>query len=214
MDLIRFILLIGPFGIAPYFTDTVVEYAQTTADVNIIPRFQRAKVSELKPEIDTKDCIEILHLMAYGCIHKREEIERFWRCMRFDFAVMMLNIAQPMEELHLAVGLLHTSVLETSFAMRVPPGDGTQGKSQEVVLDRLSRLLVEVPLVAEDAQPYDNIEVADLRLHVLKLMETMCDVKYCDEALATHKDVIGRLVRVMNDELDALYGYHYGHENR
>lgn len=214
MDLIKYILLISPSGTATHFTDTVVEYAQLTADVNIIPRFQRAPASKLKPGVDIKDCLEILHLMAYGCIHKQEEIERFWRLMRFDFVLMMLNTTQPIEELHLAIGLLHTSVLEASFAMRVPPGDGTQSKSQEVIIDQLSRLLVKAPLAAENAQPYDAVEIAELRLHILQLMEAMCDVKHGGEALATHKDVIGRLVRVMNDELDALYDYHYGHENR
>lgn len=214
MGLLQYILIISPFGTATYFTDTVVEYAQTTADVNIIPRFQRAPASSLKPGIDIKECLEILHLVAYGCIQIRAEIERFWRFMRFDFVIMILSITQPIEELHIAIGLLHTSVLENSFAMRVPPGNGTQGKSQEVVIDLMTRLLVETPHAAENAQPYDAVEMAELRLHVLQLMEAMCRVKHCGEALATHKDVIGRLVRVMNDELDALYDYHYGHENR
>lgn len=191
-----------------------MKYAQTTADVNVIPRFKRAQVSELNPEVDTKVCLEILHLMAYGCIHEHDEIERFWRCMRFDFVVMMLHIAQPMEELHLAIGLLHTSVLEGTFAMKIPPGDGSQRPSQDVVLDRLSRLLIETPVVPTDSEPYDSAQVAGLRLHVLKLMQALCDVKHGGEALALHKDVIGRLVRVMNDELDALYDYQYGHEIR
>ena len=212
MDLIKFILLLGPFGISPHFTDDVVKYAQLTADINIIPRFQRAPAAELKPEIDTKLCLEILHLVAYDCLHKTDEIQRFWRCMRFDFVVMMLNVAQPKAELYLAISLLQTSVLEASFAMRVSPGDGTQGKSQEVVIDRLSRLLVETPLAAEGTPPYDAVEISRLRLQVLLLMEEICDNKHGGEALAGHKDVIGRLVRVMNDELDALYDYLYGHE--
>lgn len=214
MDLIRLILLIGPPGTAPLFPDEVIKYTQLTADINMIPRFKRVPAAQIKPEIDTNLCLQILHLMAYDCLRRKEDIERFWRIMRFDFSVMMLNVAQPIEELHTAISLLRTSVLETSFAMRVTPGDGTQSKSQEHVIERFSRLLLEEPIAIEGAPPYEVTEIAELRLQVLSLLEAMCDNKHGGEALASHKDVIGRLVRVMNDELDALYNYQHGHEHR
>ncbi|MCJ1466481.1 hypothetical protein MMC07_005100 [Pseudocyphellaria aurata] len=214
MDLIKVVLLIGPPGTAPLFPDEVIKYAQLTADINMIPRFKRVPAAEIKPEIDTNLCLQILHLMAYDCLRRKEDIERFWRIMRFDFSVMMLNVAQPIEELHIAISLLRTSVLETSFAMRVTPGDGTQGKSQEHVIERLTRLLLEVPLAMEGASPFEVAGITELRLQVLSLLEAMCDNKHGGEALATHKDVIGRLVRVMNDELGALYDRQYGHEQR
>lgn len=214
MDLVKLILLVGPPGTAPLFPDEVLQYTQLTADINMIPRFKRVPAAQIKSEADTNLCLQILHLMAYDCLRRKEDIERFWRIMRFDFSVMMLNVAQPIEELHIAISLLRTSVLETSFAMRVTPGDGTQGKSQEHVIERFSRLLLEVPLAMEGARPYEVTEIAKLRLQVLSLLEAMCDNKHGGEALATHKDVIGRLVRVMNDELDALYDHQYGHEYR
>lgn len=214
MDLVKLILLISPPGTAPLFPDEVLQYAQLTADINMIPRFKRVPAAQIKTETDTNLCLQILHLMAYDCLRRKEDIERFWRIMRFDFSVMMLNVAQPIEELHIAISLLRTSILETSFAMRVTPGDGTQGKSQEHVIERFSRLLFEVPLAMEGAGPHENTEIAKLRLQVLSLLEAMCDNKHGGEALATHKDVIGRLVRVMNDELDALYDHQYGHEYR
>ena len=189
--------------------------AQTTADVNLIPRFQGAPVSELNVGIDTKECLQILHLIAYDCLRTQTEIEHFWRSMRFDFIIMMVNGTQPVEELRLAVNLLRTSVLETSFSMRIPPGDGNQVKTQGFVIDRLSRLMVDAPLIGKNAeQQHDAIEIAQLQLEVLSLMEHMCSNKHCGEALATNKHVIGRLVRVMNDELSALYDFHYGHEYR
>lgn len=214
MDLVKLLLLVGPPGTAPLLPDEVVKYAQLTADINMIPRFKRVPAAQIEPEIDTNLCLQILHLMAYDCLRRKEDIERFWRIMRFDFSVMMLNVAQPIEELYIAISLLRTSVLETSFAMRVTPGDGTQGKSQEHVIERFSRLLVEVPLAMEGARQYEVTEISELRLQVLSLLEAMCDNKHGGEALATHKDVIGRLVRVMNDELNALYDRQYGHEHR
>ena len=214
MDLVKFVLLISPPGTGALLSDDTVVYAQLTADVNVIPRFQRIPRSQLNDQIDTNLCLEILHLVAFDCLRHREDIQRFWASMRFDFIVMMLNVAQPMEELHIAINLLRTSVLETSFAMRVRTGNGDQGKSQEHVIERLLRLLIEVPIPGEDAEPYDITEVAELRLQVLNLLEAICENKHGGEALATHKDAIGRLVRVMNDELDALYDYQYGHEYR
>ncbi len=214
MDLVKFILLISPPGTGPLFPDEIIEYTQWTADVNVIKRFQKVSAAEINPAIDTNLCLQILHLLAYDCMRNREDIERFWRFMRFDFIIMVLNVSQPIEDIHLAIILLRTSVLESSFAMRVAPGNGSQSKSQEHVIDQFSRLLVEVPLAAQVAPPCKGTEIAELRLHVLGLLEAMCDNKYCGEALATHKYVIGRLVKVMNDELSALYDYQYGHEYR
>jgi hypothetical protein len=212
MDLIKFLLLISPSGTGTHFTNIIATKAQTTADVNLIPRFQGR--SKLTVEIDTKECLQILHLIAYDCLRTHTDIEHFWRSMRFDFVLMMVSGTQPMEELHLAINLLRTSVLETSFSMIIPPGDGNQSKTQAFVIERISRLLINVPLIGEGAEPYDVTEIAQLRLEVLSLMERMCDNKFCGEALATHKNIIGRLVRVMNNELDALYDFHYGHEHR
>lgn len=214
MDLIKYILLISPPGTGLHFTDIIVVCAQKTADVNVIRRFQRTPASALNPDADAKESLEILLLIAYDCIQAEAELAKFWRRMRFDFVIMMLNIAQPIDELNLAIRLLRTSILEASFAMIVPPGDGTQDKSEAVVIDRLSRLLVEVPVVDNGAKPYSVVEISDLRLQVLALMQNMCDKKHSGEALATHKDLISRLVRVMNDQLAALYDYQYGHEHR
>lgn len=214
MDLIKYLLLISPSGTGGHLREIIVKLAQTTADINLIPRFQGVSTSKLKVEIDTKECLQILHLIAYDCLRTETEIGHFWRGMRFDFVIMIINGSQPMDELRLAVNLLRTSVLESSFSMRITPGDGNQIKTQGFVIDRLLRLLADAPLIGEHAEQHDVIEIAQLRLEVLSLMQRMCDSRYCGEALATHKTVIGRLVRMMNDELGALYDFHYGHEYR
>lgn len=194
--------------------ENAVNKAQTTADVNLMPRFQKASASDLNVGIDTKECLQILHLIAYDCLRTQTEIEHFWRAIRFDFIVMIINGTQPVDELRLAINLLRTSVLETSFSMRIPPGDGNQIKTEAVVIDRLSRLLADAPLIRKNAERHDAFEIAQLQLEVLNLMEYMCSSKHCGEALATNKHVIGRLVRMMSDELSALYDFHYGHEYR
>lgn len=134
--------------------------------------------------------------------------------MRFDFVAMILNVVQPIEELQVTLGLLRTSILEETFAIIVPPNDGKQEPTEMYLIELLTRLLVENFKPPKDEEPYDIVEVSELRLNVLSLMEEMCANKHSSHALATSRHAIGRLVWVMNDELDALYDRRYGHEYR
>lgn len=213
MDLVKFILLVSPPGTGPLLPVETITYAQLTADVNLLKRYGKP-FAEINPEIDTNLCLQILHLLAYDYQHIREDIERFWRSIRFDFILMALNISEPIRDIHLTLSLLRTSVLDASFAMRITPGNGKQAESQEHILNKLSRFLVGVPFTARGAPPYEFTEIAELRLKVIGLMESMCSSMYCGEALATHSNIVGRLVKIMNDELNALYDYRPGHELR
>lgn len=206
--------MINPFSTAPHLVDELVLLTQLTADINVIPRFRRKPPTELSSEIDTNECLQILQLVACGCRRRREDIERFWRSMRFDFILMMLRNVQPIEDIELILTLLRTSTLEDSFAMRVAPQEADQSISEMHVIDRVSAMLIEIPKVAEGEEPYDAVEIAEMRLEVLGLMEKICDNKHGGEAMARNPFAIGRLVRVMNDELHALYQYKYGHEHR
>ena len=212
MDLVKFILLLSPIGTAPHLVDSIIALVQVTADVNAIPRFKRKPVTELKPEIDTSECLQILHLIAYGCRRDKEDTARFWRCMRFDFLLMILNVTQPLEEIHLMLQMLRTSIFEESFAMIIPPRDGDQRQSEKHVIDSLSALLIDMPKATAEEKPCDVTEIAELRLQVLDLLERMCETNRGGEALAKNPFTIGKLVRLMNDELDALYDYQYGFE--
>ena len=142
-----------------------------------------------------------------------EDMIRFWRFMRFDFILMILSVNQPLNDIETMLSLLRTSVLENSFATIVSSvGAHDQRVCEKHVINNMTLLLTDVPRVAEGEQPYDTVEVAELRLQVLELMEKMCDAKHGGEALAVDPYAVGRLVRVMNDELDALYDYTYGHD--
>ncbi|KAL8782948.1 MAG: hypothetical protein Q9213_005004 [Squamulea squamosa] len=211
LDLARFTLYVSPVTTGPLLVDTFLEVIQSTADVNIIPRVRR-QPQKLSSKVNTLDCLELLKSVADDCVAHEEDIIRFWRCMRFDFVAMVLNVVQPIEELHVVIGLLRTSVQKDTFAMIVPPNDGKQEPSETNVIDLLTRLLVEKLKPAKDEAPYSIVDIAELRLSVLSLMELMCDDKHSSHALASSQHAIGRLVWVMNDELDALYDYRYGHE--
>ncbi|KAL8651468.1 MAG: hypothetical protein Q9226_004694 [Calogaya cf. arnoldii] len=207
----QFTLFISPVSTGPLLVDTLLEVIQSTADVNIIPRVRR-QPQKFSSEVSTFDCLELLKAVADDCVAYEEDIIRFWRCMRFDFIAMILNVVQPIKELHVVIGLLRTSVQKDTFAMIVPPNDGKQEPSETNLIDLLTRLLVEKLKPPKDEEPYSVVDVADLRLSVLSLMGEMCDNKHSSQALASSQHAVGRLVWVMNDELDALYDYKYGHE--
>jgi hypothetical protein len=213
LDLVKFILLISPPDTSQGLTNDLVLLVQNTTDIIIIPRIKQTALSIQADNINPKECLEILHLMAYN-LYRTDDITRFWRRMRFDFTGMLLNILQPVEEMHITVSLLRTSILEASFAMRVPPGDGDQGKSETWILYLLSRWLIDVRRSPEGEQPYDVMEICEIRQQVLSLMEAMCDTNHGGEALAKDPVVIGRLVLLINEELNSLYDFQYGHEHR
>ena len=179
----------------------------------MIPRVRR-QPGKVSGEVNTLGCLELLKSIADDCLVHKEDIIRFWKCMRFDFIAMILNAVQPIEELHVTLGLLRTSIQEDTFAMIVPPNDGKQEPSEMNLVDLLTRLLVENIKPPKAEEPYDVIEIAEFRLGVLALMEEMCANKHSSRALAISQHAIGRLVWVMNDELDALYNRQYGHEYR
>ena len=212
MDLVRYILVIAPPGTAPYLTDELTVLTQRTADLNLIPRIRRKPPSKNTAAIETKQCLEILHLMAYDCLRQKDDLERFWRCMRVDFIAMALKIDQPVEEIHIALDLLRTSVLEKTFAMVRSVSDGDQENSEQGLLQIISSLFVETPRVPLNGRPYDAIEVTQLRLEALSLFEKMCETEHGGEALAKCVSVFVRLIRSMNDEINALYDYKPGHE--
>lgn len=223
MDLVKFILLTSPLGTPRHLVDDIVPLAQITADVNVIPRFQRFQpqrkaIPELKAEIDTCECLQVLHLVAYGCVSltrdNSDDIIRFWKYMRFDFILMVLNINQPIDEIRLMLEILRTSIFKDSFAMVVAPGNGDQKISEGHIVDRLTILLTQHPKTLEGEEPADVVEMADLRSEVLDLMDQMADTDHGGEALSNSPFAIGRLVRCMSDELDFLYNYQYGFENR
>ncbi|KAL8756952.1 MAG: hypothetical protein Q9184_004341 [Pyrenodesmia sp. 2 TL-2023] len=213
LDLTRYILCITPVTIAPLLVVTLVQVIQSTADVIVLPRIRR-QPCKFSAEVNTFDCIELLKTIAIDCSAHDEDTIQFWKCMRFDFVAMILNVVQPLNELHVTLDLLRRSVLKETFAMIVPPNDGKQEPSELNLIDLLSRLLVETLKPLKDENPYDTVDIAKLRLSVLSLIEEMCENKHSSQALASSQHVIGRLVWVMNDELDALYNHQYGYKER
>ena len=214
IDFVKYVILLAPLKTAPELTNSLMELIQETADIIIIPRCQKKPPRQDSAQITSLACLRVIQMMAQDCSIETEEITRFWRTIRFDFIMMLLSFIHPIEEIHITIALLETSILENSFAMIIPPGDGKQDATEARIIDNLSRLLVESPRSAQGEPPLDAVQLSELRLEILRLLHATCERKHGAEALARHRLVIGRLVRVINDELDRAYDYQYGHEQR
>lgn len=213
IDLVEYIILLTPLTTAPELTNSLMELVQETADIIIIPRCQKKPPRPDSAQITSIACLRVMRMMVQDCFMDTEEITRFWRTVRFDFIMMLLSFIHPLEEIHMTIALLRTSVLEKSFAMIIPPGDGKQDATEARIIDNLSRLLVESPRPTQGEPSLDAVELSELRLDILGLLDLACKRTHSAEALARHRLVIGRLVRVVNDELDRAYDYRYGHEH-
>lgn len=214
IELVKYILELNPIKTAPDLTNDLMSLVQSTADIILVPRCQKKPPRKDRAEIDSNECLQIMHMMAYDCRCDDEEIIRFWRTMRFDFIMMLLNFINPLPEITLMISLLHTSILDSSFAMIIPPNNGQQEASEAHIIDNLSHLLINTPRPPAGEPSPDAAAVSQLRLEVLNLLKAMCDIIHSAEALANHRLVIGCLVRVMNDELDRVYDHQFGHELR
>ena len=214
VDLVNLILVLNPIKTGPDLTNDLMSLVQSTADVILVPRCKKESPRRDRAEISCIRCLEVMQMMADDCSCDEKEIVRFWRTMRFDFIMMLLNFINPLDEINIMLSMLHTSILDQSFAMIIPPNNGQQDASEAHIIDNLSHLLINTPRTSAGEEPPDAVKLCGVRVHVLSLIEAMCNTIHGSEALAKHRLVIGHLVRVMNDELDRVYDYQYGYEQR
>ena len=235
IDLVKFILIISPRSSVASIVSQLVVVTQSTADVNILPRYRRkrrpatassvASVGNIKAQeghppaddqslhVDTQDCLQLLNLAGTLLRRQPDALSALWGAMRFDFISMILRPFQDIADVIALVRLLSTSMRADGFAMVVPP-EANQAKSEAHVLDRVTAMLVEVPRPPEGEAEVDPALVVEMRLQILESIEAMCGRKYCAQALARHPLALGRLARTLHDELAALYDYRHGHELR
>ena len=198
-------------------------------------RFKRTTSND--PSVDPTPCLELLLLIASSCTAFPKSLKGFWRQMRFDFIYMVVFNRQPFRDVHLMLQLLETSVQETLFAMIVPPGNEEQSAAEAHIVDRVSWLLVDQPKpidsllrpvgqpkivdqpkpvdpsnLAPDLGTHDPIELATLRFGAVSFLDKVSETDHGAESLARHSHVVGRLVRMVNDELNRVYKYQPGHE--
>jgi hypothetical protein len=202
-------------AIAPFIIDNLVPAAQLTAELIAIPRFNRTSYEQFEKDIDVSACLAVLHLAAQGCINNHAHTSRFWRAMRLDFVLMILSQHQAVEDFDMMLQLLAMSILKESIGPIAPEPDAElQLPQARYIIDRVSLLLINNPTVPEGAMKHDACIIADLRFQILRTLEAFCQITWGGAAVAAHPNAIGRLVKLMSNELDALYDYRSGHKQR
>ncbi|KAI9841534.1 MAG: hypothetical protein M1837_000635 [Sclerophora amabilis] len=211
IDILTFVLSLDSMSTALKIMDDLVEVAQRTADINAIPRCYKGPDSQLQADVDVASCLHLLHLTALECIYNDADIKRFWKLMRVDFVLLTMQQNQPLDHILITVDLLSISIMKDSFGTISAVDTSDQRQNEAFTLARLSELLELTPRVGKSERRYDHIEIANMRLAVLGLLKGICSTPNGGEAMATHHDVIGKLVRLIYGELDALYDFRYDH---
>ncbi|RAL11401.1 putative DNA repair protein Rad26 [Aspergillus homomorphus CBS 101889] len=201
----------------------LVPILQESGDINGVPRFKHSPVSrpnlgqvrktplsELEPLVDSTEAMSLLFQMACHRMHVEREMATFWRCMRYDFVLMMLNCSQPLKDISLMLGLLSTSIREGSFGS-ILGTEQDQTANENYIVDRVANLLSETPQLDEGQDPYLPREVCSMRQEALSFLTTVAfnskapDSTHGSLTLASHPTVLARLIRSMHDEMHALY---------
>jgi len=193
-------------AVAPYIIDSLLPVAQSTAELIGILRFKRESYARFEKDIDVSACLALIHLAASGCINDREHTIRFWRLMRLDFVLMMLSQHQPIEDFDMMLQLLSMSTMRDSIGPKTMDQD-TQHDQAKYIIDRISLLLVAIPTLEDGSQRHEASQISDLRLQILRTFDAFCQTPWGGEALAIHRYAIGRLVKLVSDQLDAMYDY-------
>ena len=133
--------------------------------------------------------------------------------MRYDMTIMLFHPEQLTADTELMISLLSTSVFKESF------GSSTGDESQDLlvfteIINYLTKLLVEIPNKPQSAELIEPGVIYRLRLKALQLMTSMTRSPFSSKFIAMHRYAIGRLVKLMSDELDVLYDYKPNHQER
>ncbi|KKK26759.1 hypothetical protein ARAM_000392 [Aspergillus rambellii] len=224
MSITRSILVIDTKSVLDV-VDDLVPVLQDSGDVNGIPRFKHSPVSRqsfgqvrqtpishLEPLVDSTDALGVLYQIACRCLGVDRQLENFWRHVRYDFVLMMLNCSQPISDISLTLSLLTTSVRPDSFGS-IQETEQDQHANENYIVDRVANLLSETPQPDEGQAPYLRSEICDLRLEALSFLMAVAfnpispSSTHGSLVIASHPTALARLIRAMHDELDALYSF-------
>lgn len=218
IDYIAKTLLDHPEAIGSLMDD-IVPVAQTTGDVNIIPRFKRYRkattgkppnIQNISPDVSVSTCLELL-VQIVSTIDMRDTASatRFWHLVRFDFVSMLLRPSQEPQDIALVADLLGYSAKLGSIGSIIDASNTNasqaqsnfnQAKSEDHLLDRLSSMLIELPRPIEsESAMYLDESVCRMRLSILGCLGSFAMNRSVAKTVIEHPLVVGRLARCMAD---------------
>ncbi|KAL2863531.1 putative DNA repair protein Rad26 [Aspergillus lucknowensis] len=224
LEIVQFVLSLDEAAVLGLI-DRLLPLLQDSGDVNGIPRFKHSPVSrqsfgqlrqtpisQIEPLVDSTEALRVMYQMACRSLSVDRDLENFWRHMRYDFVLMMLNCFQRITDISLTLSLLITSVRGDSFGS-IQETEQDQNANENYIVDRVANLLSETPQPDEGQPPYTRSEICDLRLEALSFLMTVAfnpivpASSHGSLVIASHPTALARLIRAMHDELDALYSF-------
>lgn len=228
IDALQFILACDSVATAIALTEKILSLIIASVDLVALPIGRTSMNSafildhdtptqvKLRKEIDVSKCLALLYTIATSCVTTPEAISRFWQRMPNDFVLMMLMKVQPLPQIILMLRIVSTSALPNTLGFIVPAESEPeqQVKCEIDTVDRLTRLLFENLEVRNETEikdftphSYTSISLCNLRIQVLHVLGALCVHTHGGRSLSRHPHAIGRLVRFLHDQIDALYDY-------
>ena len=199
----------------------------------------KAADHRLKENINVFEILSLVHRVALCCAQSYDDDGdakvKFWKKAEYDFVLLMLNIAQPLEQIDLMLQILCTSSLPDSIGTVLDQPDPVrQARKEGVLLDLITYLLIEKPVSpgtqetstlskpstlpslstryprdtpnsSPPSSPYSRTQIAQLRYSVITVLATFIHHPHGGRALATHRTTLGRLVSFVHDAFKSLY---------
>lgn len=191
-------------ALAPSLIDDLVPLAQQVIEPIIVERFTSTPATEPHDKRTGSTAgLSLLYIMALGCMCEDEHITRFWKYVHFDTTLMIFTRNQLMADIEIMLKLLSTSVFRDSFGAPSPDEKTVFNN----ILNKITLYFMEVPNKPNSDEKHESKVVSSLRLQVLQLMMSMIRSPYASKFMASHRDVVGRLVHLISEELDLLYDY-------
>jgi len=123
-----------------------------------------------------------------------------------DFPFILLNAAQPLQDIQRFVSMLCTSVFGDSFGPQLS-SEVQQQQNESHILDVVTRLLVEVPDVSAEEPGSHRSKIVQLRKEVIHFLGCLTGTERGSNLIISHNSALSRLVRRISDELDDVYDY-------
>jgi hypothetical protein len=213
IDLLTFCIELKTLAVSPFLIETLLPVAQETGALIAWRRFHRQPFAEFEKYIDVSACLAIIHLTALGCMNDKGHTRNFWRWMILEFVLVVLSQNQPVEDFDMMLQLLAMSVMNDSVGP-IAMDPELQLKHAEYIIDRVSYMLTNSPNVPEGSQRHSPAVISALRVQVLRTLYAFCQTPWGGEVIAIHQNAVGKLVKLMSDELDTLYDHRSGHKQR
>ncbi|EEQ32543.1 hypothetical protein McanMca71_004094 [Microsporum canis] len=223
MSIVKFILHLDLHKLAPCIIESVVPVLQNSGYINGVPRFTSSPVShenlgkvkktpqkKLDHRVSSTEALEILYLIVSGCQQNRQALELFWRCVGYDFILIMLNSYQQLNDIILTLKILACGQLTNTFGP-ICDSESQQLEHEKYIIDRAANLLSELPSSDEGEEPYTGWEISTLRVEVTMFLNEIAfstpdpEQNRIGKMIASHPSALARAFRSMHDELDALY---------